>query len=151
MPAPRQTRVGFHTGLYAIDYADYPHFPHRGAGWQIDLLPEDPKRFPNASIRVEKIYPARELAVFARDEDTAQRAVDLAHAARLLLDGSNVMSHLWPGEHPTIWPLGAGDSDQLDDELMARKIELTTVERGRIEFDSRLSHYRLGIPCTGLA
>jgi hypothetical protein len=122
-----KARLGFHTGLHAIDYADYPAFPHRGAGWHIDLLPNDPKEFPNASIRGDKIYPARELAVFARNEDAAQRAADLMHSARLLLGGSNVMSHLWPGEHPVIWPLNQIDEDKAHDDLASRKTELTTV------------------------
>lgn len=121
-------RVGFHTGLHAMDYADYPAFPHRGTGWHVDLLPTDPNKSPSASIRGDKIYPARELAVFAIDENAAQRAADLMHSARLLLDGSNMTSHLWPGEHPAIWPLDAGGDDgRLEDELLARKTEVTTV------------------------
>jgi hypothetical protein len=134
MPALRRpittrsiARVGFHTGLHAIDYEDYPNFPHKGAGWHIDLLPRDPREFPSGSVRGDNFYPARELAVFAKDEDKAQRAADLIHSARLLLDGSNVMSHLWPGEHPVIWPRDRKDDDQLDDAVVARKTEVTTV------------------------
>jgi hypothetical protein len=125
-PARPIARVGFHTGLHAIDYADYPDFPHKGAGWHIDLLPNDPRKFPSASVRRNDFHPARELAVFAKDEDKAQRAADLVHSARLLLDGSNVMSHLWPGEHPVIWPLSQIE-DQPDDDLATRKTEVTTV------------------------
>jgi hypothetical protein len=127
IPAREIARVGFHTGLHAMDYADYPAFPHRGAGWHIDLLPKDPQKFPSASVRGDDFYPARELAIFAKDEDKAQRAADLVHSARLLLDGSNVMSHLWPGEHPVIWPLDRRDDDQLRDDVVARKTEVTTV------------------------
>jgi len=126
IPSRRLARVGFHTGLHAFDYADYPDFPHKGAGWHIDLLPKDPREFPRGSVRGNDFYPARELAIFAKDEDKAQRAADLVHSARLLLDGSNLLSHLWPGEHPAIRPLDRKDDDQLDDSAMARKTEVTT-------------------------
>jgi hypothetical protein len=38
----------------------------------------------------------------ATKQVNAQRAADLIHAARLLLDGSNMLSHLYPGEHAPI-------------------------------------------------
>jgi hypothetical protein len=108
-----------------MDYADYHAFPHRGAGWHIDLLPVEPQKSPTVSVRGDDFYPARELAIFAKDEDKAQRAADLVHSARLLLDASNIMSHLWPGEHPAIWPVGGSDKEGLD--VLARRTETTTV------------------------
>src|SRR5947207_10312459 len=95
-----KARVGFHTGLYAIDYVDFPTFPDRGAGWHMELLPPDGREYPiGGMMRGAEYYPARELAVFAKGEAQAQKAADLLHSARLLLDGANMMSHLWPGEH----------------------------------------------------
>jgi hypothetical protein len=121
-----KARVGFHTGLNAIDYSDYPAFPYVGAGWHIDLLPPDSNKYPNAMVRGDDFYPARELAVFAKAEGQAQKAADLVHSARLLLDGSNVMSHLWPGEHPAIWPMNRVEKDD-EEAFDARKTEITTV------------------------
>jgi hypothetical protein len=99
-------RVSFHTGLLAIDYSDFPAFPHRGAGWHIELLPPDSEKYPNAIVRGDEFSPAaRELVVFAKGEGQAQKAADLIHSVRHLLDCSNVMSHLSPFEHPAIWPM----------------------------------------------
>ncbi len=122
-----KARVGFHTGLHAIDYSDYPAFPHRGAGWLIDLLPPDSEKYPNAMVRGDEFYPARELAVFAKDEGQAQKAADLIHSSRLLLDGSNVMSHLWPGEHPAVWPMNRVEKEDAEGAFGTRKTEITTV------------------------
>jgi len=52
-----------------------------------------------------KTYAAKEVVIHARKDDRAQRAADLIHAARLILNASNVLSHIYPGEHAPIWPL----------------------------------------------
>lgn len=103
-------RVGFHTGLYAIDYFEYPRFPHKGKNWHIGLCQPDDE-FTSLT-RDGRTYPPRPLVIFAIDFESAQRAADLVHASRLLLDGSNVMSHLDSGEHAQIWPLGGSDAEQ---------------------------------------
>lgn len=118
-------RVGFHTGLYAIDYFQYPAFPHKGKNWHIDLCQPD-GNFGSLE-RDRKTYPARELAIFAMDRESAQRAADLVHSSRLLLDGSNVMSHLESGEHPQIWPMGGPEKDEFGDDLRVGRHQITTV------------------------
>lgn len=35
--------IGFHTGLWAIDYADYPPFPYRAKNWRLELLAPEEK------------------------------------------------------------------------------------------------------------
>ena len=107
----KKSRMGFHTGLYAIDYSDYPPFPYRGRNWHIELREPDGE-FGTLLRRDGESYPARELAIFATDIDSAQRAADLVHESRLLLDGSNEMSHLYPGEHHQIRPIGGTEKNK---------------------------------------
>jgi hypothetical protein len=122
-----RNHVGFYTGLCSIDYSDYPAFPYRGRNWQIELLQSDHEKNSSSMARDNKIFPARELAIYARDHESAQRAADLIHSSRLLLDGSNVMSHLESGEHLQIWRMDEPAKDTFGPDLPVRIQQITTV------------------------
>ena len=96
----REELLAFHTGLMPFDYYRFPHPPYRGKNWHLDLvLPPDEFEIGSASVN-GKTYPAKEVMIWAADEAAAQRAADLIHAARLLLDGCNTFSHIYPGDMP---------------------------------------------------
>ena len=107
-PSMRKSSIellAFHTGLLAIDYYRFPPPPYVGNGWHLDLV-EPPRNLQIGSAIVDdERYPAKEVVVRASSEVSAQRAADLIHAARLVLDGSNYASHLYPGEHAPIYPV----------------------------------------------
>lgn len=96
--SPKQV-IAFHTGLLAFDYHRFPGPPYYGNHWRVDLVvpPTEPQM--GSAVVGDKIYPAREALVSATDEVAAQRAADLIHAARLILQGSNLLSHLYPGDN----------------------------------------------------
>jgi hypothetical protein len=88
--------LAFHTGLMAYDYCRFPRPPYCGNGWQVDLASPD-TRLPVGSATIgNQTYPAKEIIIRAKNEVDAQRAADLIHASRLLLDGSNLLSHIYP-------------------------------------------------------
>ena len=120
--------MGFHTGLYALDYFRYPEFPYRGRNWHIELCQPNRKNCSTSLEMDGKTYPARELSIFARDYDSAQRAGDLVHSSRLLLDGSNVMSHLESGEHLQVWPIGSPDIDKFGHDLRLGRHQICTMD-----------------------
>lgn len=96
--------LAFHTGLLATDYYRFPDTPYKGKGWQLDFR-TPVSDLPIASEVVnDRIYQAKEVIISAHNEITAQRGVDLIHTGRLLTDGSNLLSHLYPGEHAPIAP-----------------------------------------------
>jgi hypothetical protein len=92
----------FHTGLLATDYHRFHSAPYRGSGWHLDLVQPNSKLPFASEVAGDKIYPAKEVVIWARNEVSAQRAADLIHSARLLIDGSNLLSHIYPGEHAPI-------------------------------------------------
>ena len=94
MPKLLKRLAAFHTGLIATDYHRYPKPPFEGSRWHITLVKPN-SEFPIASEVVgEKIYSGKEVLIFAKTEIVAQRAANLIHAARLIVDGSNLLSHL---------------------------------------------------------
>ena len=97
------TDSAFHTGLLASDYFRFPPPPYRGNRWLLNfILP--PTELPMGSTHFgDKVYPAKEVVIFAETKERAQRAADLIHAARLLLDASNFLSHIYPGDHAPIY------------------------------------------------
>jgi hypothetical protein len=111
---PKQL-LAFHTGLLALDYNRFPQPPYKGNGWHLDFV-EPVSALPIGSAIVDdKIYPAKEVMLWAKSEVDAQRAADLIHAGRLLIDGSNLLSHIYPGEHAPIQPANNnGDSNNED-------------------------------------
>lgn len=109
--------AAFHTALIATDYHRYPKPPFKGSGWHITFVKPN-SEFPIASEVVgEKIYPGKEVLIFAKTEIVAQRAANLIHAARLIVDGSNLLSHLYPGEHAPIYAEERGKSAEGGDNL----------------------------------
>ncbi len=100
--------MAYHTGLFAGDYSRFPRPPYRGNGWHANLIATDSEFSTSMNIS-GKTYLAKEVVIRAKTEDKAQRAADLIHAARLVLDASNVLSHIYPGEHAPIWPLQKND------------------------------------------
>ena len=76
-----------------------------------------------------KTYPTKEVMIWAADEVAAQRAADLIHAARLLLDGCNTFSHIYAGEHAPIRPAGTNSNDELnggEPDLIAQRRVMTS-------------------------
>lgn len=97
--------MAYHTGLFAADYSRFPPPPYRGNGWHADLIAAE-SEFSVGSMDISgKTYSAKEVVICATTNEKAQRAADLIHAARLVLDASSVLSHIYPGEHAPIWPL----------------------------------------------
>jgi hypothetical protein len=94
--------LAFHTGLMAFDYYRFPDPPYQGNGWRFDLAVPATELPVGSAVVNDRIYPAKEVIIWADTEVIAQRAADLTHAARLLLEGSNLLSHLYPGEHAPI-------------------------------------------------
>jgi hypothetical protein len=106
----------FHTGLMAFDYYRFPDPPYQGSGWRFDLI-VPPTELPVGSAVVnDAIYPAKEVIIWAEQEIAAQRAADLTHAARLLIEGSNLLSHLYPGEHAPIQQANPEFSSELTED-----------------------------------
>jgi hypothetical protein len=106
MPIMTNRLYPFHTGLLATDYHRFHSAPYKGSGWRLELV-QPSSELPIASEVVgDKIYPAKEVVIWARNEVSAQRAADLIHSARLLIDGSNLLSHIYPGEHAPIQAVG---------------------------------------------
>jgi hypothetical protein len=97
----------------AFDYYRFPPPPYVGNGWHLDLvLP--PTEFPAGSVSVgDESYPDKEVVIRATSEVHAQRAADLIHAARLLLDGSTLSSHIYPGEHVPIYAASTNSGSPL--------------------------------------
>ncbi len=126
MSRRNDNRVGFHTGLYSIDYFQFPSFPYKGNVWHVELCRSDRKNSVTRTHVGKKTYSARELAIFARNRESAQRAADLIHSSRLLLEGSNVMSHLDSGEHIRIWPIEGPDEEESGDGLRPPKSRIAT-------------------------
>jgi hypothetical protein len=101
--------MAYHTGLFAADYSRFPRPPYQGNGWHANLIARD-SELPMGSMSISgKTYPAKEVVIHAKTHDQAQRAANLIHAARLVLNASNVLSHIYPGEHAPIWPLEKND------------------------------------------
>jgi hypothetical protein len=101
--------MAYHTGLFAADYSRFPRPPYRGNGWHANLIATD-SEFSIGQMRISgKTYTAKEVVIRAKKDDKAQRAANLIHAARLVLNASNVLSHIYPGEHAPIWPLEKND------------------------------------------
>lgn len=115
----RLAALAFHTGLMACDYYRFSDPPYRGQSWHFDLvLPATD--LPVASTIVgDRIYPAKEVVIWADRDVAAQRAADLAHAARLLIEGSNLLSHLYPGEHAPIHRANSNFSVKLTEDESA--------------------------------
>jgi hypothetical protein len=114
MRVPRKRNLtAYHTGLYTSDYSRFPGPPFRGNGWHVNLILPQPEFQFGATVLSGKTYPAKEVVIWARTEETAQRAADLIHAARLLLDGSNFLSHIYPGEHAPICPVKPNEGSDL--------------------------------------
>ena len=87
--------MAYHTGLFAPDYSRFPRAPYRGNGWHANLIAIDPE-FSLGSMRISgKTYPAKEVVIHAKTHDQAQRAANLIHAARLVLNASNAYSHIY--------------------------------------------------------
>lgn len=108
----------FRTGFMTTDYYRFPRPPYKGRGWKLGL------RLPAGEFRVasehfeNRVYPGKEVVVRADSAVLAQKAGDLVHGARLLLEGSNVFSHLYPGEHvPVVKTSGGGRSDAEEDGM----------------------------------
>jgi len=97
----------FHTGLLTSDYYRFPPPPYLGNGWQVRLvLPRT--AFPlGGEVSERGTYKAKEVLIRAPNEIVAQRAANLIHSARLLLEGSASFSHILPAENAPIWPLGS--------------------------------------------
>lgn len=94
----------FRTGLIAIDYYRFPKPPFKAKGWKV-VLAKPNAEFPiSAESDGKKTYPGKEVVILTDSELKAQRAANLIHATRLLLDGSNALSHLFPGENASIYP-----------------------------------------------
>ena len=89
----------FHTGLLATDYHRFHSAPYKGSGWRLELVQPSSELSIASEVVGDRIYPAKEVVIWARNEVSAQRAADLIHSARLLIDGSNLLSHIYPGEH----------------------------------------------------
>lgn len=94
--------LAFHTGLLALDYNRFPQPPYKGNGWHLGFVKPASELPIGSAIVGDKIYPAKEAIIWAKNEVDAQRAADLIHAGRLLIDGSNLLSHIYPGEHAPI-------------------------------------------------
>jgi hypothetical protein len=103
----------FHTGLMAFDYYRYPAPPYVGNGWHLDLVLPSTEPPIGSSIVGDERYPAKEVVIRATSEVSAQRAADLIHAAGLLLEGSNLLSPLYPGEHAPIYPASTNSASTL--------------------------------------
>lgn len=102
----------FRTGLWACDYFEYPTPPYRGAGWHAKLMLPKSELPVGSMILGDKSYPAKEVIIAAETETKAQRAADLIHAARLVLDGYTSLSQVSPGEHAPIRPWNRGASHE---------------------------------------
>jgi len=75
--------LAFHTGLLVSDYFRFPPPPYRGNRWHLNFI-VPPTELPMGATHFEdKIYPAKEVVIFAEAKERAQRAADLIHAARL--------------------------------------------------------------------
>jgi hypothetical protein len=98
----RLAALPFHTGLIACDYFRFPDPPYRGKSWHFDLVPPATDLPVASTIVGDRVFSAKEVVIWANRDVTAQRAADLAHTARLLLEGSNLLSRLYPGEHAPI-------------------------------------------------
>ena len=123
---PRQSSqelLAFHTGLMAFDYYRFPPPPFVGNGWHLDLVLPGTD-FPIGSARAgDESYPAKEVVVRATSEVKAQRAAGLVHSARLLLEGSNLLSQIYPGEHAPIHVASTHSGtalNQAESEFLAR-------------------------------
>ena len=136
----KRAALVFHTGLMTSDYYRFPRPPYRGKGWLIDLIPlpeEHTIGFEHANGR---IYKAKEIVVRADNEMKAQRAADLIHAVRLLLQGSSCLSHVWPSEHAPVYQATktlatAPESDFLKHALvLTRDIPLACLVACRASF-----------------
>jgi len=90
----------FHTGLITTDYYRFPEPPFKGLGWEA-ILVEGPSESTASEHHGDKIYRGKEIVIVAQKEVKAQRAANLIHAARMVLEGSNTFSHLYPGENVT--------------------------------------------------
>ena len=71
----------------------------------------------------DKVYPAKEVIIWAKNENDAQRVADLIHGARMLVDASNSLSHIHPGEHAPVLPIHTKvGSDEGDEFLDLRSV-----------------------------
>ena len=125
----------FQTGLFALDYFDYPKFPYQGNGWEISLLAgtakvggihyNRPSKRPPRTFR-RSYYPAKEVLIHATSEERAQRAADLIKSALLTIDGSVLRSYTYPGEHAPITLRDARSGEESDPELV-KGVQLATM------------------------
>ena len=84
----------FHTGLHASDWHRYPLPPYRGRGWTVDFV-ELKREFPMGGEHSgDRFYPFKEIMLSARNQTTAQRALDTISSVRNLLQGSNLLGML---------------------------------------------------------
>lgn len=104
----------FHTGLLVSDYFRFPPPPYHGNRWHLNfILP--PTELPIGSTHFgDKIYPAKEVVIFSETKEKEQRAANLIHAARLLLDASNFLSHIHPGDHAPIYAANVNCATNLE-------------------------------------
>jgi hypothetical protein len=114
----------------AADYYRFPRPPYAGNGWNLDLLllNQDFPVIGSERGADGKVYPAKEVVVRATNPVSAQRAADLVHAARLLLDGSNLLSHIYPGEHAPIYPASKHSTSEVtgtECEFLKRRLVFT--------------------------
>lgn len=87
----------FHTGLHTSDWHRYPAPPYRGQGWTVDFV-EQRSKFPQGGEYVgDRLYPFKEVILSARNQTSAQRALDTILSARNLLEGSNFFRMLSSG------------------------------------------------------
>src|SRR5262245_54199886 len=111
MPTKTNQLYAFHTGLLATDYYRFRSAPYTGSGWHLELAKPNSKLPIASEVSGDRIYPAKEVVIWARNEVSAQRAADLIHSARLLIDGSNLLSHIYPGEHAPIQAVEEGEGE----------------------------------------
>jgi hypothetical protein len=81
----------------------FPKGPYAGKGWIIDFVLPFSKYPPASEMIGNKVHIVKEVVIRAKNEVVAQRAADIIHASRLLLEGCNLSSQLYPGEHAPIF------------------------------------------------
>lgn len=136
----RRPRLIFHTGLMTADYYRFPRPPYHGKGWLLDLVPLPEELTVGLERAKGRIYKSKEVVVRSDHEVKAQRAADLIHAGRLLLEGSSCLSHVWPSEHAPVYQgtktlATVGESDFVKHKLvLTRDIPLACLIACRASF-----------------
>jgi hypothetical protein len=102
----------------AYDYYRYPEPPYKGKAWYVELVEPSTELPVGGAFVDDRHYPAKEVVIWATREVNVQRAADLIYSARLVLEGSTLLSHLYPGEHAPIHLVSAKENAALEgDEL----------------------------------